>query len=151
MWTFYTLPDKGWEGNFSRTTDEGEDLQARHRREKAAMAQYGDAWQRGGGVGVDDAGVRSGVAQHFFAVGNPSPDLDGTVRPGDNLYTESIVAVDATTGEYKWHYQQVPHDVWDFDATSPPVDRSSSRMARRRLQRQARLRSCTCSTPRPAS
>ena len=43
------------------------------------------------------------------------------MRPGDNLYTESIVAIDARTGEYKWHYQQVPHDVWDFDATSPPV------------------------------
>jgi glucose dehydrogenase len=54
-------------------------------------------------------------------VGNPSPDLDGSVRPGDNLYTDAIVAIDATSGKTKWYYQTVPHDVWDLDATSPPV------------------------------
>ena len=57
----------------------------------------------------------------FLAVGNPSPDLDGSVRPGDNLYTDAIVALDATTGKTKWYYQTVPHDVWDLDAVSPPV------------------------------
>src|SRR2546425_3009753 len=54
-------------------------------------------------------------------VGNPSPDLDGWVRPGDTLYTESMVALDVKTGSYKWHYQYVPHDVWDLDAVSPAV------------------------------
>ena len=57
----------------------------------------------------------------FIMVGNPSPDLDGSVRPGDNLYTESMVALDVKTGSYKWHYQYVPHDVWDLDAVSPAV------------------------------
>jgi glucose dehydrogenase len=57
----------------------------------------------------------------FAAVGNPSPDLDGSVRPGDNLYTDCVVAIDATTGKTKWYYQTVPHDVWDLDAVSPPV------------------------------
>ena len=57
----------------------------------------------------------------FVSVGNPSPDLDGSVRPGDNLYTDAIVAIDATSGKTKWYYQTVPHDVWDLDATSPPV------------------------------
>ena len=85
------------------------------------MAQYGDAWKRGGGSVWMTPAYDPQSHNIFFAVGNPSPDLDGTVRPGDNLYTESIVAIDARTGEYKWHYQQVPHDVWDFDATSPPV------------------------------
>lgn len=57
----------------------------------------------------------------YFTVGNPSPDLDGSVRPGDNLFTDCIVAVDAATGKTRWHYQVVPHDVWDLDQTSPPV------------------------------
>ena len=56
-----------------------------------------------------------------MAVGNPSPDLDGSIRPGDNLYTDCVVAIDATTGKTKWYYQTVPHDVWDLDAVSPPV------------------------------
>src|SRR5260370_21991676 len=57
----------------------------------------------------------------FGAIGNPSPDLDGAIRPGDNLWTESVVALGATDGEFKWGYQEVPHDVWDLDAVSPPV------------------------------
>jgi glucose dehydrogenase len=57
----------------------------------------------------------------YFTVGNPSPDLDGSVRPGDNLFTDCIVAVDAATGKTRWYYQVVPHDVWDLDQTSPPV------------------------------
>ena len=121
LWTFYTLPDKGWEGELRREDWRRRGSEARHPGGKGgdgAVRRRVEARRR---LGVDDAGVRSDVAQHFFAVGNPSPDLDGTVRPGDNLYTESIVAVDARTGDYKWHYQEVPHDVWDFDATSPPV------------------------------
>src|SRR5256885_9282159 len=57
----------------------------------------------------------------FVAIGNPSPDLDGSIRPGDNRWTESVVAIDATNGKFKWGYQEVPHDVWDLDAVSPPV------------------------------
>ena len=54
-------------------------------------------------------------------VGNPSPDLDGAIRPGDNLYTESLVSVDLDTGKYVCHFQFIPHDVWDLDAVSPTV------------------------------
>ena len=57
----------------------------------------------------------------YVGIGNPSPDLDGAIRPGDNLWTEAIVALDAATGRFKWGYQTVPHDVWDLDAVSPPV------------------------------
>ena len=57
----------------------------------------------------------------FFVVGNPSPDLYGAIRPGDNLYTDSIVAVDLDKGTYKWHFQYIAHDVWDLDAVSPPI------------------------------
>ena len=57
----------------------------------------------------------------FFVVGNPSPDLDGAIRPGDNLYTESLVSVDLDTGKYVCHFQFIPHDVWDLDAVSPTI------------------------------
>jgi glucose dehydrogenase len=53
--------------------------------------------------------------------GNPSPDLDGIVRPGDNRWSDSLVAIDAKTGKMVWGYQYVPHDVWDLDAVSPPI------------------------------
>jgi len=121
LWNFYTLPDKGWEGEWAEKTSEGDDLKRNIAAEKAAMAQYGDAWQRGGGSVWMTPSYDPSTHLLYFAVGNPSPDLDGAVRPGDNLYTESVVAIDARTGEYKWHYQEVPHDVWDLDATSPPV------------------------------
>jgi glucose dehydrogenase len=54
-------------------------------------------------------------------VGNPSPDLDGSLRPGDNLYTDSLVSLDLDTGKYACHFQYIAHDVWDLDAVSPPV------------------------------
>jgi len=57
----------------------------------------------------------------FFVVGNPSPDLYGAIRPGDNLYTDSMVAVDLDKGTYKWHSQYIAHDVWDLDAVSPVI------------------------------
>jgi alcohol dehydrogenase (cytochrome c) len=57
----------------------------------------------------------------FWPVGNPGPDYDGDDRQGDNLYTDSILALDAKTGKLKWHYQFTPHDVHDWDAQEPPV------------------------------
>ena len=57
----------------------------------------------------------------YFSTGNPGPDYNGSVRPGDNLFTASIVALDAYTGEYRWHFQQVHHDIWDYDAPNPVV------------------------------
>jgi glucose dehydrogenase len=57
----------------------------------------------------------------IFVAGNPSPDLYGDIRPGDNLYTNSIIAVDLDSGAYKWHFQYIAHDVWDLDAVSPVV------------------------------
>src|SRR5258706_6866268 len=57
----------------------------------------------------------------FFVAGNPSPDLYGAERPGDNLYTDSMVAIDLDSGKYKWHFQYIAHDVWDLDAVSPPI------------------------------
>src|SRR5438045_3491759 len=57
----------------------------------------------------------------YFATGNCGPDYDGSMREGDNLFCASIVALNAKTGKYAWHFQQVHHDIWDYDAASPVV------------------------------
>jgi alcohol dehydrogenase (cytochrome c) len=80
-----------------------------------------DAYTRGGGsiwvTGTYDP-VENLV---FFGTGNPGPDYYSANREGDNLFTASIVALDADTGKLKWHYQFTPHDVHDWDATQVPV------------------------------
>jgi alcohol dehydrogenase (cytochrome c) len=57
----------------------------------------------------------------YWPTGNPCPDYDGTQREGDNLYSDSILALDPATGALKWHFQYTPHDLWDWDAQQPPV------------------------------
>ena len=57
----------------------------------------------------------------FYGTGNPGPDYYSSAREGDNLYTASLVALDADTGELRWHYQFTPHDVHDWDSTQVPV------------------------------
>jgi quinohemoprotein ethanol dehydrogenase len=57
----------------------------------------------------------------YFATGNCGPDYDGSMREGDNLFCASIVALNAKTGEHVWHFQEVHHDIWDYDAASPVV------------------------------
>ncbi len=121
IWTWYTIPEKGWEGEWKKTTPEGEDLHRDIEAEKKAMEKYADAWKTGGGSVWMTPALDPELGLLYVCIGNPSPDLDGSVRPGDNLYTESIVALDVNKGEMKWYYQYVPHDVWDLDATSPAV------------------------------
>jgi alcohol dehydrogenase (cytochrome c) len=57
----------------------------------------------------------------YWPTGNPCPDYDGARRLGDNLYSDSIVALDAASGALEWHFQYTPHDLWDWDAQQPPV------------------------------
>src|SRR5437016_8375659 len=57
----------------------------------------------------------------YFTTGNPGPDFNGRIRRGDNLFATSMVAVDAKTGKYRWHFQQIHHDLWDYDGPSPVV------------------------------
>jgi alcohol dehydrogenase (cytochrome c) len=78
----------------------------------------GDSWKTGGGMVWTTPAIDTKRGLIIFAVGNPNPDLDGESRKGDNLYTDSIVALDAKTGKLAWHYQEVKHDVWDYDAVS---------------------------------
>lgn len=81
----------------------------------------GDAWQRGGGMVWTTPAIDTERGLVVFSTGNPNPDLYGAGRKGDNLYTDSIVALNADTGKLAWHYQEVPHDVWDYDAVSNVV------------------------------
>ena len=121
-WTFHTIPEKGHEGVWATSDATGRDMKRDIAAEKAALAKNGGDFYKtlGGGVWMTPA-VDTKTKTVFFVVGNPSPDLYGAERPGDNLYTDSIVAVDLDTGKYKWHYQYVAHDVWDLDAVSPPI------------------------------
>ena len=78
---------------------------------------------------------------------SPAPDYYGGDRPGDNLFGNSIVALDAETGAYKWHFQTAHHDLWDYDLPSPPglLDVVDQRPDRRRARASPpRPATCTC-------
>ncbi len=122
LWTFHTIPEKGHEGVWAVNDATGRDMHRDIAAEKAQLASQGSDFFKtlGGGVWMAPA-VDLETSTAFFVVGNPSPDLYGKERPGDNLYTDSIVAVDLNTGAYKWHYQYIAHDVWDLDAVSPVI------------------------------
>jgi PQQ-dependent dehydrogenase (methanol/ethanol family) len=81
----------------------------------------GDSWQGGGAMVWTTPAIDPKLGLLIFSTGNPNPDLDGTKRVGDNLYSDSIVALDVHTGKLKWYYQEVKHDVWDYDAVSNVV------------------------------
>jgi quinohemoprotein ethanol dehydrogenase len=102
LWTFYTIPGPGEFGNDT-------------------WPQDNDAWKYGGGTVWQTPAVDPEQGLIFFSTGNAGPDMNGSVRKGDNLFTSSIVAVEAKTGKYRWHFQQVHHDIWDFDSPSPVV------------------------------
>jgi len=101
-WTFYTIPGPGEVGHDT-------------------WPQHNDVWMDGGASVWQTPAVDPDLGLVYFSTGNPGPDYNGAVRAGDNLFATSIVAVDAHTGEYRWHFQQVHHDLWDYDAPSPVV------------------------------
>jgi alcohol dehydrogenase (cytochrome c) len=81
----------------------------------------GDSWKRGGGSTWITGTYDPELNLIYWGTGNPGPDMLGEVRQGDNLYTCSLIAIDADTGKIKWHYQFTPHDVHDWDAVGDPV------------------------------
>jgi alcohol dehydrogenase (cytochrome c) len=101
-WTFHTVPAPGEIGHDT-------------------WPQDSNAWQFGGAPVWQTPAVDPALGLVYFSTGNPGPDLHGGVRPGDNLFSVSIVAIDAHTGEYRWHFQQVHHDIWDYDSPNPIV------------------------------
>ena len=102
VWRFHTIPGPGETGH-------------------ETWPQAGNAWEHGGAPVWQTPAVDPELGLLYFSTGNASPDLDGSKREGDNLFTASIVALDAKTGRYRWHYQQVHHDIWDYDGPSPVV------------------------------
>jgi len=122
LWTFYTIPEKGHEGVWATHDATGRDMHRNIAKEKADLQAHGGGFYQilGGGSWMTPA-VDKKTRTVYFVVGNPSPDLYGAIRPGDNLYTNSMVAVDLDKGTYKAHSQYIAHDVWDLDAVSPVI------------------------------
>src|SRR5277367_3529849 len=120
VWTFYTTAVNSV-GVWATHDATGLDLHRDIAAEKAALAQRGDPYQTLGGSIWQNPAIDLAHKRVYFVVGNPAPDIDGSVRPGDNLYTDSLVSVDLETGKYICHLQCIPHDIWDMDAVSAAV------------------------------
>jgi alcohol dehydrogenase (cytochrome c) len=100
LWRLHTIPGPGEPGNET----------------------WGkESWKTGGGPTWLTGSYDPALNLLYWGVGNPGPDWNGDVRPGDNLYTCSLLAIDPATGKRKWHFQFTPHDVHDWDANQIPV------------------------------
>ncbi len=120
LWHFHTTPENSV-GVWATHDATGRDMLRDIKAEKKALKKLGDPYETlGGGVWQNPA-VDLANDRIYFVAGNPSPDLDGSIRPGDNLYTNSLVSTTLSTGEYVCHFQYIAHDVWDLDAVSPVV------------------------------
>ena len=100
LWRFYTIPAPG---------------------EPGSETWQGDDWQTGGGSTWLTGSFDPELDLLYWTVGNPAPDWNGDLRPGDNLYSCSIIALDPQSGEMKWYFQYTPHDTHDWDANQIPV------------------------------
>ena len=100
VWRFYTIPGEGEPGN---------------------ETWAGDSWKSGGASTWVTGTYDPELNLIYWGVGNPGPDFNGDVRLGDNLYSDSVVALDAGTGKLAWYFQSTPHDVFDWDAVSEPI------------------------------
>src|SRR4249919_3348648 len=120
LWTFDTIPENSV-GVWATKDATGRDMHRDIAAEKDQLAKAGDPYKTLGGGVWQNPSVDLASKRIYFVVGNPSPDLDGGLRPGDNLYTDSLVSVDLDTGKPLCHFQYIAHDVWDLDATSPTV------------------------------
>ncbi len=99
-WRFWTIPGPGEKGNESWP---------------------GDTYLHGGGTTWMPGTYDPDLNTLYWGTGNPSPDYDGSVRPGDDLYTSCLLALDPDTGSLKWYFQFSPHDLFDYDAVQTPV------------------------------
>jgi alcohol dehydrogenase (cytochrome c) len=102
IWTFYTIPGPGEPGHDTWPKDN-------------------DAWKYGGAAIWQTPAVDIELGLLYFSTGNAAPDYNGAFRAGDNLYAASMLAIELATGKYRWHFQQVHHDIWDYDAVNPVV------------------------------
>ena len=102
LWTFYTIPGPGEPGHDTWPKDN-------------------DSWKYGGAAIWQTPAVDLDLGLVYFSTGNAAPDYNGAFRAGDNLYAASMLAIELATGKYRWHFQQVHHDIWDYDAVNPVV------------------------------
>jgi PQQ-dependent dehydrogenase (methanol/ethanol family) len=96
LWRFYTIPAPGEQGS-------------------ETWPQKGDLWKWAGGGVWQTGAIDPDLGMIYFAVGNPTPQMAGDNREGDNLFTDSVIALDIKTGKLQWYYQLVHHDIWDAD------------------------------------
>jgi alcohol dehydrogenase (cytochrome c) len=110
MWRFYTIPGPGEPG---------------HETWEACPLVQGilrpEAWKHGGGSVWVTGSYDPALNLTYWGTGNAGPDYNADQRPGDNLYTASVVALNADTGKLQWHYQFTPHDRYDYDSVQVPV------------------------------
>jgi alcohol dehydrogenase (cytochrome c) len=99
-WRTYTIPGEGETGNDSWS---------------------GDSWKTGGAATWITGSYDAEANLIYWGTGNPGPDWNGDVRLGDNLYSDSAMALNGDTGELEWHFQFTPHDVHDYDAIQIPI------------------------------
>ena len=99
-WRFWTIPAPG---------------------EVGSESWPGKSYLHGGGTTWMPGTYDSELDTLYWGTSNPAPDFDGGPRPGDDLYTDCVVALDPDTGKLKWHFQFTPHDLYDYDATETPV------------------------------
>jgi quinohemoprotein ethanol dehydrogenase len=100
VWRFYTIPAPG---------------------EPGSETWEGDSWKTGGAAIWTQPALDPDLGLIYVSTGNPWPSYNGSSRGGDNLFSCSVVAIDAKTGAYRWHYQVVRHDIWDFDPPTPLI------------------------------
>ena len=120
-WRWYSTAAQGWEGEFVQQTSFGDTLERDVEAERANADKYKDAWKGGGGSIYASPSIDPELGLIYFGTGNASPGYADHKRPGDNLYTASLIALDVKTGELRWHHQIVPHDIWGYDVANPPV------------------------------
>lgn len=99
-WKFFTIPGPGEPGH---------------------ETWKNDAWRTGGGPTWVTGAYDPSLDLLYWGVGNPAPDFSGDTRPGDNLFTNSVVALQASSGKLVWHFQFTPHDEHDWDSTQTPI------------------------------
>ena len=100
VWRFWTIPGPG---------------------EFGSESWPGELYKRGGGTTWMPGTYDPELNTIYWCTSNPAPDFDGGPRPGDDLYTDSVLALDPDTGKLKWYFQFTPHDLYDYDATETPV------------------------------
>jgi alcohol dehydrogenase (cytochrome c) len=132
IWRWYTVPsaeDGGWVGEWRTTDPFGTPLDRDIQSEREAVDQWPEIWRVGGGGITTTPAFDPATGRVFVNVESPAPLIDARMRPGDNRYTGSIVALDAGTGQLVWHAQYLPADAWGLSGGSPPFlfDRGGER------------------------